>query len=453
MIVKEEKISRVPLCPVHLIGMGLADLKLVWPFANEVETTGVSKCPQPGCVYTFSRTDGYFKFCAGGNINSEKSLWSVCPEHRGPLYMSEYEGESDIATWRCPQTGCKTDEKRRNNRVAIETAYFLGAGASKAFYPELPLASELTLEYLLNPRGLHALSGPIERVEEYIASQPFPREKRLLTFEQIYPEFPVDLKPFCPGGNLEICLFQKLKFEPGSPPTIFGTWLNENLISGYPVITTNYDTVIEWGVENTYMINPSGARVPGLVDYGVRDDACLPLPSEGGTIPRRTQGHRKLLLLKLYGSVSWSRCRKCSKYVLEIINEDVAVDAHMGRGECDCGGTRHNAVFVPLVGHKSPNDDALSTIWAKAEQVLSQSLHIVFAGFSLHPGDGNILELLRRACSAGQTRRVTVVLGHSDPGILERYRQVYGDRVESYDSGWRKYLEELVKSRRWQRRT
>jgi len=102
---------------------------------------------------------------------------------------------------------------------------------------------------------------------------------------------------------------------------------------------------------------------------------------------------------------------------------------------------------------KSPNDDALRTIWAKAEQVLSQSLHIVFAGFSLHPDDRSIRELLRRAYSAGQTRKVTVVLRHSDPEILERYKAVYGDLVESYNSGWRKYLQELVQSRRGQHRS
>jgi hypothetical protein len=333
--------------------------------------------------------------------------------------------------------------------MAIETAYFLGAGASKAFYPELPLASELTLEYLLNPRGLRALTGPIKMVERYVASQDFPKEKRLLTFEQIYPEFPVDLKPFCPGGNLEICLFQKLKFEGDLPPTGLGPWLNENLISGDPVITTNYDTVIEWGVQNGSMIDPFGACDQDLIDYGVPDDFCLPLPSYGGVFHRPANGLKKLLLLKLYGSVSWCRCRKCGKYVLERINESVAEAAHMGRGTCSgCGGTRHNAVFVPLAGEKSPNDDALRAIWAKAEQVLSQSLHIVFAGFSLQSDDRSIRELLRRAYSAGQTRKVTVVLRRSDPELLERYKAVYGGLVESYNSGWRKYLQELVQSRR-----
>ena len=197
------------------------------------------------------------------------------------------------------------------------------------------------------------------------------------------------------------------------------------------------------------MIDISGTGDPGLIDYGIPDEMCLPLPSYEIAIPRRSAGLKKILLLKLYGSVSWSRCQKCGKYVFDTINEVVAEAAHTGRGKCSgCGGTRHNTVLVPLAGQKSPKDEALRVIWDRAERVLRQSLHIVFAGFSLHPDDRNIMELLRRASSDGQTRRVTVVLDHNDPGILERYSKIYGDRVESYDSGWRKYLEALVKSRR-----
>lgn len=113
MTVIEVKAPRVPLCPVHLIGMVLADLKLVWPFANEVGTVEVSRCLTPGCAYTFSPTHGYFRFCAGGNINSEEGFLFVCPVHRGTLYISEYDREGKIATWHCPHVGCETSKKSR----------------------------------------------------------------------------------------------------------------------------------------------------------------------------------------------------------------------------------------------------------------------------------------------------------------------------------------------------
>jgi hypothetical protein len=111
MIVKGVRISRIPLCPVHLTGMSLADLKLAVP--NEVRTIEVSRCPEPGCVYTFSRTSGYFRFYEGGKIDSEKSLWSVCPEHRRPLYISQFDSQSKIATWCCPDIDCEMSKKSR----------------------------------------------------------------------------------------------------------------------------------------------------------------------------------------------------------------------------------------------------------------------------------------------------------------------------------------------------
>jgi hypothetical protein len=347
--------------------------------------------------------------------------------------------------------------------MAIELAYFLGAGASKAFYPELPLASELTLGYLLTPHGLQTnLDEAIKMVEEYIGTQRWSKEKRLATFEQIYPELSVKLKPLYPRENLEICLFRKLKFEGGSPPIAIGPWLEENLNSGYPVLTTNYDTVVEWGVENclelyalrSLRVDSLGASGSGLVDYGVPNDLCLPPTSEAEASPHPGDGIKRLLLLKLYGSVSWCRCPRCGKYLLETINEAVAEDVHMGLGTCGgCGGTRLNAVFVPLVGQKSPNDLALRAIWARAEQVLSESRHIVFAGFSLHPNDQGIRELLRRVFSEGQTRRVTVVLRESDPPeVTERYRKIYGDRVESYNLGWAQYLKDPMASCRIEKR-
>lgn len=333
--------------------------------------------------------------------------------------------------------------------MSIETAYFLGAGASKALYPTLPVANELTLEYLLNPRGS---DKAVERVERYIASESWSREERFIPFEQIYPKFPGKLAPLFPRENLELCLFRKLKFENYYDyMPVFDSWLTGNLDSGYPVLTTNYDTVIESGVQ-ILSVNFNAGELD-LVDYGVPDDLCLRLPAAGSCL---ASGRNRLLLLKLYGSVSWCHCQKCGKYLLDTINDSVAEHAYMGRGTCrgrNCGGTRHNAVFVPLAGKKTSDDLALGAIWDRTEQVLSDSRHIVFAGFSLHPNDVSIGELLKRAYSARRTEKVTVVLRHSDPEILDRYRKVYGARVESYDLGWRKYLEELVKSRRWQRRT
>ncbi len=322
--------------------------------------------------------------------------------------------------------------------MTIETTYFVGAGASKAFYQTLPLASEITLEFLLNRRGLPiGFDQAIEQVEQYMANHQWPKEKRLIPFEQIYLEFPDNLKPLYPRENLELCLFRKLRIDGNRRGP--ASWLKESLNSGHPILTTNYDTVIEWDVEN-FWFGPVGYGDSGIVDYGVPDQLCLPLPSAG---PRLDGKSNRLLLLKLYGSMTWSRCEGCGKYLLERIYERGGEDAIMGRGKCaGCGGKRRNAVFVPLAGEKYPNDPALKAIWDKAEEALGQSRRIVFAGFSLNPGDHSIRELLKRAFSAGNTSSVTVVLNRSHPEIVERYREIYGDRVASYESGWVQYLRE-----------
>jgi hypothetical protein len=113
MIVKEENISCVPLCPVHLVGMGLADLTRVWPFSGDAETIEVSRCHEPGCVCIYSQTDGYFRSHVGESMKSDERLLSRCPEHRRALYISEYDGERKIATWRCPEAGCETNKQSR----------------------------------------------------------------------------------------------------------------------------------------------------------------------------------------------------------------------------------------------------------------------------------------------------------------------------------------------------
>src|SRR5260370_33131952 len=127
-------------------------------------------------------------------------------------------------------------------RVTIETTYFVGAGASKAFYASLPLAGEINSELLLDRRGLPiGFDDAIARVERYITEQRWPKEKRLIPFEQIYLEFPENLKPLFPRENLAICLFRKLRIEGTARAVVLIPCLERSLSSGQPILTTNYD--------------------------------------------------------------------------------------------------------------------------------------------------------------------------------------------------------------------
>lgn len=111
MIATEEKLLCIPLCPVHLTAMRGVDLKVVGP--DGVRILDGAGCPEPCCVFTFSRTIGYCRFYEGVQFQSEKSFWFKCPEHRRPLYISDYDEKDKTATWRCPDTHCQTEQNRR----------------------------------------------------------------------------------------------------------------------------------------------------------------------------------------------------------------------------------------------------------------------------------------------------------------------------------------------------
>src|SRR6266478_5440273 len=105
-------------------------------------------------------------------------------------------------------------------------------------------------------------------------------------------------------------------------------------------------------------------------------------------------------------------------------------------------GNSSQCGFRPPCRTENPQRHCASGYLEKAEQVLSESRQIVFAGFSLNPDDTDIKQLLDRACSADNTSKVTIVLNGSHPEIVKRYRKIYRDRVESYESGWVQYLRE-----------
>jgi hypothetical protein len=113
MIVTEEKISRVPLCPVHFTRMRSSEVTWAVLFLFEVETNPSFCCIEIGCPYTYSLSSGYFRFRVGKRIESETALRHLCRVHHRPLYISECDGGSKITAWRCPEARCKTTEKRR----------------------------------------------------------------------------------------------------------------------------------------------------------------------------------------------------------------------------------------------------------------------------------------------------------------------------------------------------
>jgi len=113
MIAIQADVARISLCPVHFTRMRSSKIPHTDPVSYEHGITHWFRCTEVGCRYRYSLASGYFKFREGEPIESEESLRGFCPTHREPLYISEYDSQSGIATWRCPVAGCETHKKSR----------------------------------------------------------------------------------------------------------------------------------------------------------------------------------------------------------------------------------------------------------------------------------------------------------------------------------------------------
>lgn len=340
-------------------------------------------------------------------------------------------------------------EQRERGR----TVYFLGAGASKSIYPQLPLASELTLAHLADLGSYHheaRYHDACETLEKLLGKMPEGENLRVKPLELAFETMRRAGAEH--EGVTSFCLLKKL-YIPMSVPE--GSWVLHDFLrfvrqNRDTIITPNYDTL----VEATLLSMETGEYRPNCfdamdrdalhwVDYGLSRVKTAEFEFGG---PWPTAPERSILLLKLHGSSSWIRCRKCNRPLFEKVWQR-AVDVVAGNlayRPCECGANSWRLVIVPPTVQKEYKDEAINEIWEKAADVLSQAEKIVFAGFSLNETDQGIQDLLRRAYSAGNTRRVLVV-DANPAAVKQRYLSVYGDKVRFATEGdWKRYLENLL---------
>lgn len=334
-------------------------------------------------------------------------------------------------------------ERRERGRVV----YFLGSGASKSICPWLPVASELTLAHLADP-----LSYPHEVRDAYTCE----------TLKRLLGKMPegenLSVKPLEAAfetmrragaeheGVTLFCLLKKLSLLAYA-----GSWLVHDFLrfvrqNRDTIITTNYDTL----PEATLLHLGTGENPPysgdslHWLDHGISRVRTRD-PKFGG--PRPTPPERSILLLKLHGSLSWLFCTNpnCQTYAFDPIWQN-AVDAARAVGfapcpECKSKTHRRRLVIEPPLREKEYKDEAIRETWEKAEYALSRAEKIVFAGFSLSETDEGVRDLLRRAYSTGNTKRVTII--DSDPAAVEEnYRSVYGSGMSfAPERDWKKHLE------------
>jgi hypothetical protein len=97
----------------------------------------------------------------------------------------------------------------RNGESRKRRVYFLGAGASKAFYPSVSIASQLTLEHLLQPEHYDDRVGPriaIPALSEFIARHSDIAAMRKEPLEKVLGNLRDFGEPYWPYINCVVCL-------------------------------------------------------------------------------------------------------------------------------------------------------------------------------------------------------------------------------------------------------
>jgi hypothetical protein len=316
----------------------------------------------------------------------------------------------------------------------VERVYFLGAGASKAIYPELPLAADLTLQSLLKYDGgygpyAYKELAPLQIIRRLVDG---PLGK-MISIEEVLGKAGAD------RTSIIQCILVRLSLVRRGRHLILRDWLTQVRSKRHAIVTTNYDNVCE---RNLDRLDRSE-----FLDYGIPHDLCVKSGDE--SLWRKCERPQGLLLLKLHGSVGWSRCLNpaCGKYKLHPLHAFAAIEAtselYPHWAACpDCKGDPW-FVLVPPIKNKQYDDKALQHIWNRAERVLRTAREIVFAGYSLPESDNMVREMLCRSRDSVNLQKV-IVVDKNAAGVAMQFREIYGDLVYEGGSDWRGYLQEML---------
>ncbi len=350
-----------------------------------------------------------------------------------------------------------------------KTVYFLGAGASRADFPDIPLmdnllheivrtrpAQDLFTDFLVGVFGRGILDAPAN--PEHI-----PRIDDLFTLI----DASLSGRGPSPAGRSREELIEIRRHLTASIGRVVaravGAGLGRTAIrfakalpEGSTLVSTNYDIVMDSALLE---------RRPRNVNYGVavreavqRLDAprqgrfdemhhFRPLPDSEAIV--RTGG---IPLLKLNGSLNWLYCPRCDELDITLSQSTGAVlildDPELGRCSQERCTSPYETVLVGPSLEQRYENHFLSATWARAEKALREAEALVIIGYSLPEADFLVRAMFARAF-ARRSSAVTVVTATRIPfeaTLLERrYRRLLAHcRFDT--GGFAGYVERFLKA-------
>jgi len=201
-------------------------------------------------------------------------------------------------------------------------------------------------------------------------------------------------------------------------------------------VSTNYDILID-----NALTEEQGNGI--YLDYGI-EFRNFDWPNDW----KRPVRGNSVSLFKPHGSLNWLFCPTCDE--LEITPKEKSVVTHLISEYPDkrCKECRsvYSPLIVPPTFYKDLNNVFLSSIWNRTDIALRKVNHIIFCGYSFPDADMHIKYLLKRAQTNRSGQLKITVVNHfldKDNEVSKqekyRYERFLGDKVNYTDMSFQDF--------------
>jgi hypothetical protein len=313
----------------------------------------------------------------------------------------------------------------------LKRVLILGSGFSKAIFPVMPLVGDLSgclqdIEALRQEPYASMASEPELLLSHLALSQPWRSAAEGLSDRALFVQAQTRLADYI--ANCETKAFQ------APAPEWAGTLLRMLHGSRTPVITLNYDTVVERLLLRSFPKGPDSANPPR--EYHLYDLPLTPIWARAGNALLGTRVET-FHLIKLHGSINWfysgPEGYPGEQVYYRAVDTDSPSQDHRGRDgvgpgiECLCSDKI--PLIIPPIAEKSGfyGNKTIRALWMAARAAFAGAEEILCVGYSLPATDLTMRLFLQ---SVAQPRRVVIVdkeQPQSPRGLrlVDRYKEAF----------------------------
>jgi len=332
------------------------------------------------------------------------------------------------------------------------TVYFMGAGATRADYPDIPLMEDL-LDQILRTESAHeVLRDFLRRLFGSKCLEPAADVHARPRIDDVFTLIDASLSGRAPSPagkspeqlmeirRLMIAAIGRViaKTTGAGQGRIATRFARALLDRSSCIISTNYDIVMD---------NALLERRPGNINYGVPIREAV-YRSEGLPAGRFDEIHHfkaipesqatirtgNISLLKLNGSLNWLYCPRCDELDITLLQGRRALtildELELGRCSREGCTSPYQTLLVGPSLAQHYEHRVLSDILVRAERALTKASRLVIIGYSMPDADYLVRAMLARTF-AHRSREVTVVTQvDTTPDRLQveqRYRRLFAD--------------------------